>query len=89
MKHTYIYRVTDKSNPEKQFYVYANNLPAAKEWFWSNKPEIKGRFEQIGFKKFPIEEHAREFSADEYAAIRSRISDMTNPDLWKNFITKE
>ena len=61
MKQTYIYRITDKTDASKVFYVYARNLPSAKEWLWSNKPEIKGRFEQIGFKKFPIEERAREF----------------------------
>lgn len=89
MKQTYIYRITDKTDDRNVFYIYARNLPAAKEWLWSNKPEIKGRFECIGQKKQPIQEHAKEFSSDEYAAIRRRISDMTNPDLWKEFISKE
>jgi hypothetical protein len=89
MKQTYIYRITDKTDASKVFYVYARNLPSAKEWLWSNKPEIKGRFECVGQKKQPIAERAQEFSADEYAAIRHRIADMTNPDLWKNFVTKE
>jgi len=85
MKQTYIYRITDKSDAGKVFYVYARNLPSAKEWLWSNKPEIKGRFECVGLKNQPIAERAQEFSADEYAAIRHRIADMTNPLTWKKF----
>lgn len=89
MKQTYIYRITDKTDASKVFYVYARNLPSAKEWLWSNKPEIKGRFECVGEKNEPIMEHAREFDQDEYNTMAYMIGCYKNPDLWKEFIKKE
>lgn len=89
MKQTFIYRISDQrsdsSVPDR--FIYAVNKPAAKRWQQENCPEIKAKFECIGIKKVPIDIHAQEFTQLEYMAIRKHVSDMTNPDLWKEFLS--
>lgn len=88
MKQTFIYRIIDENGSPAR-YIYAVNKPSAKRWQQENCPEIKAKFECIGIKKVPIEAHAQEFSNVEYMAMRKHLADMTNPDLWKEFVTKE
>jgi len=89
MKQTYIYRITDEGSAAPARYIYAVNKQSAKRWQQENCPGIKASFECIGIKKVPIQDRAQEFTQTEYMAINKRIADMTNPDLWKNYLSSK
>lgn len=91
MKQTYIYRITDKreNNSMPARYIYAMNKPSAKRWQVENCPEISAKIECIGIRNTPMGVYAQEFSFAEYQAINKRISNMTDPNFWKNFVNEK